>query len=407
MPKMPALTEYASPYNWVEGGQNPKPSKKVEIHDLTLEGDGEEMAGLRFRHEERVRIAKLLDAAGVHRISVLGNSPRPTQDEIKSADAIANLGLKAKVGAFVKTAEEIKTCAHIGLWGVTILVGVNDAVLTGGRTGQDIIDQCKRLTETARELDLHTCLMGMDATRTRSQFLERVVRELDPFFDEFVVADSLGRISPFGIRNLVALVRQWTTKPLQVHPHNHTSMAVANCVGAVLGGASIVQTVVNGLGEFTGIAATEECAVALEMHAGVTLQIDRPRLQELAKLVSQASGLPIPPNKPITGRSAFAIPETEEIQEVLYQLHCEGRFNDGLPFPPEIVGATARMSIGRKCNAFTVLYNLQTSGIQVSQVEAEEIATKVRARLESHKGYVLMEQSELLQLARESAAGRQ
>ncbi len=347
---MPTLHEYGSPYNQAdETTFTPAPSGSVELHDLTLEGDGEEMAGLRFKHKERIEIARLLDAAGIHRISVLGNSPRPSRDEVRSAAAIANLGLKAKVGAFVKTVEEIETCARIGLWGVTILVGVNDTVLTGGRTGQDVIDQCKTLTAHARERGLHTCLMAMDATRTRAQFLERVIRELEPFVDEFVIADSLGRISPFGMRNLISLVRQWTAKPLQIHPHNHTSMAVANCLGAVMGGASIVQTVVNGLGEFTGIAATDECVAALEMHAGIALGIDHRRLQELSRLVAQASGLPIPPNKPIAGRSAFAVPETEEIQEALYQLYREGRFEDGLPLPPERVVAPARESSHRAC----------------------------------------------------------
>lgn len=404
---MTTLQQYGSPYNRAdEAATTPAPSRRVEIHDLTLEGDGEEMAGLRFSHKDRIEIAKLLDAAGIHRISVLGNSPRPTRDEVKSAAAIASLGLKARVGALVKTVEEIDTSARIGLWGVTILVGINDAVLTGGQKGQDIIDQCKKLTVRAREHGLHTCLMAMDATRTRPPFLERVIRELDPFVDEFVIGDSLGRISPFGMRNLISQVLQWTAKPLQIHPHNHTSMAVANCLGAVLGGASIVQTVVNGLGEFSGIAATEECVVALEMHAGLALGIDRLRLQDLSRLVAKASGLPIPANKPVTGRLAFAIPETEEIQEALYQLHREGRLEDGLPLPPELVGAVPSMSIGRKCNAFTVLYNLEIAGIEVSRELAEQIAGKVRAHFKNRRGHFLIDQSEFLELAREWVAGR-
>lgn len=399
---MPAMQDYASPYNRWEGPDAgpPPPAAGVEIHDLTLEGDGEEMAGLRFTHEQRLAIARSLDEAGVQRISVLGNSPRPTPAEVASAEAIAALGLKARLGAFVKTIDEIDTCARVGLWGATILVGINDAVLTGGRTGQDVIDQCKALTAHCREKGLHTCLMAMDATRTRPQFLERVVRELDPFCDEFVIADSLGRISPFGMRRLVALVRQWTARPLQIHPHNHTSMAVANCLGAVMGGASIVQTVVNGLGEFTGIAPLEECVVALEMHGGISTGVDRSRLQSLSRLVAGASGLPIPVNKPVTGRAAFAIPETEEIQEVLYQLYREGRFEDGLPYPPELVGAASHMSIGRKCNAFTVLYNLAADGIEVSHEQAERIAGKVREHLGARDGYVLMDRAEFLERAR-------
>ncbi|MFT6906445.1 MAG: isopropylmalate/homocitrate/citramalate synthase [Oleiphilaceae bacterium] len=398
---MTNLRDFDSLYNRLaENAEASHVASNVEIHDLTLEADGEEMAGLRFTHKDRIEIAKGLDAAGVHRMSVLGNSPSPTRNEIRSAQAIVDLGLKSKTGAFVKTIAEIETSAQIGLWGVTILVGVNDTVLTGARTGQDIIDQCKTLTAYAKERGLHVCLMGMDSTRTRPEFLKRIITELDPFFDEYTIADSLGRITPFGIRYLATLIGQWTAKPLQLHPHNTTSMAVANCLGAVMGGVSILQTSMNGLGEFTGIAATEECAVALEMHAGISLGIELPKLQELATLVASATGLPIPPGKPVTGSGAFAIPETEEIQQALYELYCEDRFEDGLPFPSELVGAESHMSIGRKCNAYTVLYNLAVNGIKVDLSTAEDIAKKVRAQLGNRKGYVLMSQNKFLDLVR-------
>ena len=56
--------------------KNIKIEKKVEICDLTLEADGEEMAGLKFKESERLEIAKLLDEVGAHRIAIIGNSPK-------------------------------------------------------------------------------------------------------------------------------------------------------------------------------------------------------------------------------------------------------------------------------------------------------------------------------------------
>ena len=38
--------------------------KNVQICDLTLEADGEEMAGLKFKEAERLEIAKILDEVG-------------------------------------------------------------------------------------------------------------------------------------------------------------------------------------------------------------------------------------------------------------------------------------------------------------------------------------------------------
>ncbi len=396
---MSALNEFSSVYNQITG--DTPLHTNIEIHDLTLEADGEEMAGLRFTHQERISIAKKLEEVGIHRISILGNSPKPTPGEIRSAEAIVDLNLNLKVGAFVKTCNEVKLCAKIGLSGVTVLVGVNDHVLTKGRTTQDIIYDCKSLTSLARENGLHVTLMGMDSTRASPGFLQKLVTELDPFFDEYVIADSLGRITPFGIRNLASLVGQWTTKPLQLHCHNTTSMAVANCLGSVLGGVSILQTAVNGLGEFTGIPPTEECAVALEMHTTSSLGLNLPKLQELSHLVSKITSIHPSPNKPVTGSGAFAVPETEEIQKVMYELYCENRYEEALPFPAGLVGANAYMSIGRKCNSYTVLYNLAICGHKISMTDAKDFAKEIREHLKKRKGYVLISNEQFIQLFKE------
>lgn len=68
--------------------------------------------------------------------------------------------------------------------------------------------------------------------------------------DEITISDLLGVISPWGLEHLLKLVRTITSKPLQVHLHNHRSMATANALAAVRGGASIIHTTVNGIGEF-------------------------------------------------------------------------------------------------------------------------------------------------------------
>ena len=143
-------------------------------------------------HRDRIEIAKSLANCRCSADRSARKFSPSTRSEIASAEAIASLGLPAKVGALVKTEDEIDICRRIGLWGVTILVGVNDKVLTGGRTGADIIDRCRALTNRAKEHGLHTCLMGMDATRTRPEFLEKVVRTLDPYLDEYTISELPG-----------------------------------------------------------------------------------------------------------------------------------------------------------------------------------------------------------------------
>ncbi len=393
---MTSLSQFSSIYNQL-ASESIK-AKKIEIHDLTLEADGEEMAGLQFSHDERLEIAKRLDEIGIHRISVLGNSPKPTRKEIKSAEAILALNLNLKVGAFVKTIEEIDLCAKLGVWGVTILVAVNDNVLNRETTKKNILDHCILLTSHARHHGLHVALMGMDATRASPSFLKELITTLDPFFDEYVIADSLGRATPFGIKYLANLINNWTVKPLQLHAHNTTSMAVANCLGGLYGGVSILHTAVNGLGEFTGIPPTEECVVALEMHTMSSLGLDLLKFQELSTLVNEITGMTNFPGKPVTGKGAFSIPETAEIQKVLYELYCNGRFDDGLPYPPGIVGAQAKMSIGRKCNEYTVLYNLAINQHAIKLCEAKAFAKEIRRLLKKQRGYILLENEDFMNL---------
>jgi isopropylmalate/homocitrate/citramalate synthase len=396
---MTTLSPYGSLYNWlapeVNGSNGPQ---QIAIHDLTLEGDGEEMAGALLSEADRIAIAKRLSDIGVARLSILGNSPMPSQSDIRCAEKIVALDLPVQLSAFVKTVEEIDIAKQTGLPSVDILVGVNDALLPAGKSGSDIIDLCRRLTGYAKQQGLHTCLMGMDATRTRPEFLERVIRELTPSCDEITIGDSLGTISPYGMRHLVGLVASWTDRPLQVHLHNHSSMAVANALAAVLAGASTIQTTVNGLGEFTGLVPLEEFAVAAELHLGVPTGIDLTALKELSDFVARAIGIEVSRQKPAVGNAAFAVPETEEIQQVYWELHQEGRFEEALTYPPRLVGNHHHLSIGRRCNTYTVLYNLSLLGWTADDATVQEIVSEVRSRMSGRTGYALMTEEEFKNL---------
>ena len=208
--------------------KNIKILKKVEICDLTLEADGEEMAGLKFKESERLEIAKILDEVGVHRIAIIGNSPKPTKGDIRSAEKILDLNLKARTNGFVKTKEEILNCKKIGLKEVVVLVGINEKAFTKNISPKNILEKSERLLEYAKNLGLHVTFMGMDSTRTSPIYLKKIITKLAPLFDEYVIGDSLGRITPYGIEYLIKLIKKWTNKPIHLHPHNTTSLAVAN-----------------------------------------------------------------------------------------------------------------------------------------------------------------------------------
>ena len=73
--------------------------QQIEILDTTLR-DGEQEIGIIFTKEEKVAIAKKLDAAGVQRIEA--GCPATSDEDAAAIKAICDLGLKADIYCFVR-----------------------------------------------------------------------------------------------------------------------------------------------------------------------------------------------------------------------------------------------------------------------------------------------------------------
>src|SRR5438309_10164884 len=100
---------------------------KIKIHDVTLR-DGEQQTAVVFRREEKVAIAKQLDALGIHRIEA-GMPAVSPQDKAAISD-IAALGLKAEVFAFARCIpEEIKVVKDVGCKGVVVEIPASDHMI--------------------------------------------------------------------------------------------------------------------------------------------------------------------------------------------------------------------------------------------------------------------------------------
>ncbi len=70
----------------------------------------------------------------------------------------------------------------------------------------------------------------------------------------------------------------------------------------------------------------------------------------------------------------------------------------GLTYPPRLVGNRYHMSIGPRCNTYTVLYNLAILGLTSDEVTVKKIVTAVRNKMANCKGYALMSEGEFLDL---------
>src|SRR5881392_3102438 len=110
---------FASPWSYLpEVRKNDRFPSTIKIHDVTLR-DGEQQTAVIFRREEKVAIAKKLDALGVHRIEA--GMPAVSDQDKGAIQDIAALGLKAEVFAFARCIpDEIKVVKACGCTGVVI-----------------------------------------------------------------------------------------------------------------------------------------------------------------------------------------------------------------------------------------------------------------------------------------------
>src|SRR5205807_8956359 len=119
---------YTSLWNHLpDARKNSKFQKNLKIHDVTLR-DGEQQTAVVFRREEKVAIARQLDALGVHRIE--SGMPAVSDQDKAAIQDIAALGLKSEIFAFARCiAEEIKVVKACGGKGVVIEIPASDHMI--------------------------------------------------------------------------------------------------------------------------------------------------------------------------------------------------------------------------------------------------------------------------------------
>jgi isopropylmalate/homocitrate/citramalate synthase len=311
---------------------------KVKIHDVTLR-DGEQQTAVVFRREEKVAIAKQLDALGIHRIEA-GMPAVSPQDKAAIAD-IAALGLKAEVFAFSRCIpEEIKVVKEVGCKGVVVEIPASDHMIKHAygwsldRAMKSSIDT----TLAAKEAGLYTVFFTIDATRTElNRFLDIVDQvATEGHMDALTMADTMGVCTPDAISHAVRKVIDRLKKPVEIHCHQDFGLGVANTIAALAAGASVAHTTVTGLGERAGNVPMEEVVMSLLCLHGLDLGIRTEKFCELSKFVLDLAKVSQPPNRPIVGEKLYEV--ESGIIAGWVRLARKEHPLEYVPFVPELVG---------------------------------------------------------------------
>src|SRR5437588_9729043 len=248
---------------------------KIKIHDVTLR-DGEQQTAVVFRREEKVAIARQLDALGVHRIE--SGMPAVSDQDKAAIQDIAALGLKSEVFAFARCIpEEIKVVKAAGCKGVVIEIPASDHMIKNayGWTFHRAMKSSIDTTLAAKEAGLYTVFFTIDATRTElNRFLDIVSQvATEGHMDALTIADTLGVVTPEGVYNVVPKVIERLKKPVEIHCHQDFGLGVANTVAALQAGASVAQTTITGLGERAGNVPMEDVVMSLLCLHGIDIGI--------------------------------------------------------------------------------------------------------------------------------------
>ena len=330
---------FISPWNYLpEVTKNYAFPKNIKIHDVTLR-DGEQQTAVVFRREEKVAIAKKLDALGVHRIEA-GMPAVSPQDRAAISD-IAALGLKAEIFGFARCIpSEVKVVKECGCTGIVIEIPASDHMIQHGY-GWPIERAMKASIETtlaAKEAGLYTVFFTIDSTRTElNRFLdicEQVATE--GHMDALTMADTMGGTTPDAYAHVVKKVIERLKKPVEAHCHMDFGLGVANTLAALQAGASVAHTTVTGLGERAGNVPMEDTVMSLLCLHGIDLGIKTEKFVETSKFVMDLAKVTQPPNRPIVGDKLYEV--ESGIIAGWVRMGRDGHPLESIPFAPELVG---------------------------------------------------------------------
>jgi len=235
---------------------------------------------------------------------------------------------------------------------------------------EENIQNTVELVEYAKDHDLWVEVIGEDGSRADIDYLEALMgAALDAGADRVCYADTVGHATPDKTLAVVSTLSK--LGPTSTHTHDDLGLAVTNALVSIAAGADLVHGTINGVGERAGNVALEEVAIALYHGYGIeTMKLEQ--VYELAQLVANKTGIPLPPNKAVVGQNAF----THESG-----IHTDGTLKDDSmyePYPPELVGRKRRLALGKHAGRAGVEAALNEHDFDASDEQVIEIVNRVK-----------------------------
>ncbi len=353
----------------------------IVLHDVTLR-EGEQAAEVAFSVDDRVEIARRLDAIGVPMIQA-GYAGRDDEAVV----AIKRAGVKAQVSvlgsSFVADWEEhIDRAADAGVDNFFVLMRTSDAMLQQiGLSREAAVQRACQAIERAGKKGIPTVTFEPSfVTAADPQFLRYFYKTAYEAGAQGVgIADSMGVAKPSTIRYLTRLARESVPVPVGIHAHHDFGMSVALSLAALEEGAQRADVGVMGLGERAGGAPLEEVVTALEGLYGIDTGIDTEQLADLVGFVHRLTGVPIPASKPVVGENVFA-------QKLEIHVRVSDRAPELFePYSPDLVGNRRILKLGRGTGPTGVRAKLSELDLDAGDEKVDVLVEMVNQWAIAHK----------------------
>ncbi|MCL2271124.1 MAG: 2-isopropylmalate synthase, partial [Treponema sp.] len=290
--------------------------RHILIFDTTLR-DGEQAPGCSMNLPEKIEVAKRLERLGVDIIEA--GFPVSSPGDFEAVKAVAGIVKNSEVAGLCRCLEKDIDAAREALAKaatprIHVFIATSPVHMDSKlkMTPEQVLARAAASVKYARKFCNNVEFSAEDAFRSDPDFICEVfgaVIEAGALTVNF--PDTVGYAAPGEFGERVRYVREHTPgmdkARFSVHCHNDLGLAVANSLAAVANGADQVECTVNGIGERAGNASLEELVMNLRVRPdfyAADTRIDSTQIYAASRLVSQVTGVKIPPNKAIVGDNA-------------------------------------------------------------------------------------------------------
>lgn len=382
-------------------------NNRVYVFDTTLR-DGEQVPGCQLNTEEKIQVAKALEALGVDVIeagfpisspgdfnSVVEISKAVSEPIICALTRAKEMDIDSAVAA-LKYAKRKRIHTGIGSSDVHIQHKLRS-------TREQVLEQGVAAVKYAKKHIEDIEFFCEDAGRADIEFLAKMVEAVIAAGATVVnIPDTTGYTLPwqFGerIKYLMDHVKNVDKAIISAHCHNDLGLATANAISALANGARQVECTINGIGERAGNTSLEEVAMIIKSHPSLGLEtgINSKLLYSTSQLVSQLMKMPVQPNKAVVGKNAFA--HSSGIHQDGFLKHRE---NYEIIDPADVGADASSIVLTARSGRAALSHRLLNLGYSVSKDELDiiykhflEMADK-RKQIEDNDLRELMKEVEL------------